>query len=166
MPTWTDPHLSASPLVRELHAWWMSKCRAGGIPDRADLDPIELRRLLPNIIICEAEAEPEPFRIRYRLVGTKIAAITGFDFTGRYLDEILGEGGDMPWMEIYASILVKRAPLLGSVTEATTSGGTFTYEFGIFPLTVGGTAVKQFVAIEDYFGFQLTSAELHPWPRP
>jgi hypothetical protein len=72
----------------------------------------------------------------------------------------------MPWTEIYTSVLVKRAPLLGSVTEATTSGGTFTYEFGIFPLTVGGTAVKQFVAIEDYFGFQLTSAELHPWPRP
>ena len=71
----------------------------------------------------------------------------------------------MPWMELYASILVSRTPVLGSVTEATTSGGTFTYEFGIFPLAVGGTAVKQFVAIEDYFDFQLTSAELKPWPK-
>jgi hypothetical protein len=164
MPTWTDPDQSTSSLVRALHAWWISKRGACGIPDRSDLDPVALRHLLPNIIICEAETEP--FRIRYRLVGTKVAATTGFDFTGRYLDEIIAAGSDTPWMEFYASIRESGQPLLGSVTEATTNGGTFTYEFGIFPLTVGGTAVQQFVAIEDYFGFRFTSAELHPWPKP
>jgi hypothetical protein len=163
LPTWTDPERSTSPLVREFHAWWISKRRSSGMPDRADLDPTELPHLLPNIIISEAEAAP--FRIRYRLVGTKIAATTGFDFTGRYLDEILATGSDTPWMELYASIVENRMPLFGSLTEATTNGGTFTYEFGVFPLTVGGTAVKQFVAIEDYFGFRFTSAELHPWPQ-
>jgi hypothetical protein len=164
LPTWTDPDRSTSLLVRELHTWWMSSRGASGIPDRADLDPIALRRLLPNIVICEAETEP--FRIRYRLVGTKIVSVTGFDFTGRYLDEIIAAGSDTPWMEYYAAIVESRTPLLGSVTEATTNGGTFTYEFGLFPLSVGGTAVKQFAAIEDYFGFRLTMAELQPWPRP
>jgi hypothetical protein len=100
------------------------------------------------------------------LVGTKIAATTGFDFTGRYLDELIGAGSDTPWMEHYAAVRESRGPLLGSVTEATTNGGRFTYEFGIFPLTVGGTTVQQFVSIEDYFGFRFTSAELHPWPKP
>ena len=163
MPTWTDPEQSTSPLVRALHAWWLSKRGASGIPDRSDLDPIALKHLLPNIIISEVETEP--FRIRYRLVGTKIADITGFNFTGRYLDEIIGGASDTPWMELYAAILGNRTPRFGSVTEATTNGGTFTYEFGIFPLGVGGTEVKQFVAIEDYFGFRFTSAELHPWPK-
>jgi len=125
---------------------------------------VALRHLLPNMIICEAETEP--FRIRYRLVGTKIAMVTGFDFTGRYLDELIAGGSETPWMDHYKSICVSREPLLGSVTEATTNGGTFTYEFGIFPLTLGGTEVKQFVSIEDYFGFRFTSAELQSWPRP
>jgi hypothetical protein len=164
LPTWTDPDQSKSPIVRELHAWWLSKRGPSGIADRADVDPIALRKLLPNIIISEVETEP--FRIRYRLVGTKIAAVTGFDFTGRYLDEIIAAGSETPWIELYVTICESRAPLLGSVTETTTNGGKFTYEFGIFPLAVGGTAVKQFIAIEDYFGFQLTSAELQPWPRP
>jgi hypothetical protein len=46
--------------------------------------------------------------------------------------------------------------------EATTAGGTFIYEFGIFPLTVGRAEVRQFASVEDYFDFDLTSAELRP----
>jgi len=161
--SWTDLDLTRSPLIREMHAWWTARRGISGIPDRAELDPLALRHLLPNILISEAEAEP--FRIRYRLVGTKVASVTGFDFTGRYLDELIAGGSDTPWMEHYAAIRASRAPLLGSVTEATTNGGRFTYEFGIFPLTLGGTEVKQFVSVEDYFGFQLTSAGLQPWPK-
>jgi hypothetical protein len=164
LPSWTDPSLITSPLVRQLHDWWVAQRRASGIPDRSDLDPLALRGLLPNLIISEVETEP--FRIRYRLVGTKIADVTSFDFTGRYLDEILAEGSETPWMEFYEIIYESRIPLFGSVTERTASGGSFTYEFGIFPLTAGGAEVRQFVSIEDYFDFRLTSAELHAWPKP
>ena len=43
------------------------------------------------------------------------------------------------------------------------AGGTFTFEFGMFPVTLGNGSVRQFLSIEDYFEFQLTSAELMPW---
>ncbi len=56
----------------------------------------------------------------------------------------------------------RRRPLLGDATVPAKAGGSFRYEFGIFPLTVGGTEVRQFVAIEDYFGFQFSSAQ---WAR-
>jgi hypothetical protein len=164
LPSWTDPSLTTSALVKELHAWWLSNRGSDGIPDRDRLDPIALRRLLPNIIISEVETAP--FRIRYRLVGTKVVDVTDFNFTGRYLDEIVGHGTDTPWRDYYETVYRSRAPLFGSVTERTTFGDTFTYEFGIFPLTAGGSEVKQFVSIEDYFDFNLTSAELQPWPPP
>jgi len=151
-------------MVREMHDWWTANRGVSGLPDRASLDPHALRRLLPNIIISEVETAP--FRIRYRLVGTKVVDVTNFNFTGHYLDEILATGTDTPWLEYYETVYRSRAPLFGSVTERTTFGDTFTYEFGIFPLTAGGTEVKQFVSIEDYFGFNLTSAELQPWPPP
>lgn len=147
-----------------MYDWWMSHRGSAGVPDRSALDPIALRHLLPNLIISEREGEP--FRIRYRLVGTKVAAVTGLDFTGHYLDELIAGGSKTPWLDFYAAIIESRAPLLGSVTEPTTSGDTFTYEFGIFPMTAGSTALQQFVAVEDYFGFQLTSAGLlRPWPE-
>ena len=54
--------------------------------------------------------------VRYRLVGTKVTAITGFEFTGRYLDEVLGPAITEPWMDYYATAARTREPLLGSVT--------------------------------------------------
>ena len=165
MPNWSDVRETKSPLVTALHEWWMTKRGASGIPDRNDLDPIALTHLLPNLIISEVETEP--FRIRYRLVGTKVVAITSFDFTGRYLDELIADPSGTPWLEHYKTVYNSRTPMLGSVTERTTNGNTFTYEYGIFPLALdGGSEVKQFVAIEDYFNFHLTSAELQSWPKP
>jgi hypothetical protein len=162
MPTYSGVGQVKSPLVRLLHDWWMSNRGPSGLPDRASFDPTEHKELVKNLMICDLE--PEPFRIRYRLVGTKITAITGFEFTGRYLDEILGPAATEPWLEYYELAARTRGPLLGDVTEPTQAGGRFSYEFGIFPLTLGGTEVKQLISIEDYFGATLLGAALQPWP--
>jgi hypothetical protein len=132
------------------------------MPDRSSFDPIEHKNILANMMI--SELEPEPFRVRYRLVGTKIASTTGFDFTGRYLDELLGPQSPEPWLEYYKQIATTRAPLLGAVTEPTRFGGSFVYEFGIFPIAKGGAEVVQFMSVEDYFGSTLIGASLNPWP--
>jgi len=163
VPSWIDPKLIQSELVSRLHSWWASNCGQSGIPDRQDFDPIRHKDLLPSLMI--SEAVHDPFRIRYRLVGTRVVAVTGFDFTGRFLDELLGENASEPWMEHYASIYRMRVPLFGRVTEATISGSTFSYDFGIVPVRHGGDEVKQFISVEDYFGFQLISAGLRPWPQ-
>ena len=157
MPVWTAIEHNRSQMVRALHAWWLAHRGPSGIPDRRDLDPTALRALLPNMFI--AEIEPAPFRIRYRLVGTKAVWNTGYDFTGRYLDELLAPEAEVPWMDYYRIVYESREPLMGSVVAAANSGGTFTYEFGMFPLTQGGTAVSQVAAVEDYFDFDLTSAQ-------
>ena len=163
MPAWTEIENNRSQLVRGLHAWWQQHRRATGMPDRRDVDPIALKHLLPNLFI--AEVEHAPFRIRYRLIGTKAVQVTGFDITGRYLDELLSGQSDVPWLDYYRAVYDSREPLLGAVVVPSASGGTFTYEFGLFPLTQGGTTVEQFIAIEDYFDFHLTAAQLVPW-RP
>jgi|AraplaMF_Col_mMF_1032025.scaffolds.fasta_scaffold00140_35 hypothetical protein len=151
----------ASDKVRELHAWWRAHGGGAGIPDRSAFDPTAYPHLLPNMIISEVETDP--FRIRYRLVGTRVADVLNIDFTGRHLDELVDEATETPWQDHYVEAYEKRVPILGEVSEATLSGGRFTFEFGIFPVTAGGSAVRQFLCIEDYFDFNLTSAELIPW---
>jgi hypothetical protein len=158
LATWTDPELAKSKLVRMLHGWWSANAGPMGIPDRDDFDLIEHRLLMPNVLI--SDVEPEPFRIRYRLVGTRVVANLGVDFTGRYLDELITPDFKVPWLDYYRQVYVERRPLMGVVTEPTKSGSTFTYEFGIYPVARGGTEVKQFIALEDYFDFKLTSGAL------
>ncbi|WP_395016011.1 PAS domain-containing protein [Dongia sp.] len=162
MPVWTRIEQNKSPMVRMLHAWWMTHRGPSGIPDRRDLDPAALRAVLPNLFI--SDVEPAPFRIRYRLVGTKAVRTIGFDITGRYLDELLTGQPEVPWLDHYRTVYDSREPLLGSVVVPAKSGGTFAYEFGLFPLTQGGTAVAQIAAVEDYFDFDLTAAQLIAQP--
>jgi hypothetical protein len=158
LQTWTDPELAKSKLVRTLHTWWSANSGAAGVPDRSAFDLIEHRLLMPNVLISDVETEP--FRIRYRLVGTRIVHNLGVDFTGRYLDEFLGPDFTVPWLDCYRQAHTARRPLMGTVTEPTKSGNTFTYEFGLFPIARGGDAVAQFIALEDYFDFTLTSGAL------
>jgi hypothetical protein len=158
MPVWTAIEHNRSPLVRALHAWWLAHRRDSGLPDRSDVDPVALKALLPNLFI--AEVEHVPFRIRYRLVGTKAVQVIGFDITGRYLDEMLRVDAEVPWLDYYRIVYDSRDPLMGSVVVPARSGGTLTYEFGLFPVTQGGSRVEQFVSIEDYFDVDLTAAQL------
>lgn len=97
MPIWESISQSASEKVRDLHEWWTKNRGACGIPDRSAFDPTCFTRLLPNMLI--AEVEQLPFRIRYRLIGTKVADVLNLDFTGRYLDELIDEPSDTPWMD-------------------------------------------------------------------
>jgi hypothetical protein len=163
MPSWTDPNLNKSADVRALYDWWLGACGVRRVPDRRDFDPIQHRGWLPTMLISEAVGNP--VRIRYRLVGTKVVAIAGFDFTGHYLDELLGEKPREPWLDFYSKATETQMPVLGGVTEPTVSGNVFYYEFAICPVTAGGERVQQFICIEDYFGFSLTSAGLRPWLR-
>jgi hypothetical protein len=161
VPIWSDIAESKSKLVRSLHAWWNDKRGEDDVPDRSALHPDEIKPLLPCLFICDAEHKP--FRVRYRLVGTRAVEVTGVDITGRYLDELLSAEPDQPWMNHYRTAYLSRKPLLGATTVPTASGAMFTYEFGIFPLRNGGHAIEQFVAIEDYFDLVSKLVQVEPW---
>ena len=149
-----------SPMVRQLHQWW-SADRHGDIPDRSDFDPVDFAALLPNILIVDVEHQP--FRVRYRLVGTRVIEATGFNIVGHYLDELMPTEPEAPWMDIYLQSYLERAPIVGTSTCTTTSGSLFTHEYGLFPLRKGGQSVDQFISIEDYGNLASTLTDLVQW---
>lgn len=79
-----DPSPISDELIRSVYDYWLRKCGARAMPSRADIDPSEIRALLPQIMLVDVLG---PSRYRYRLVGTKCAFSHGVDMTGRMLDE-------------------------------------------------------------------------------
>src|SRR3546814_10418386 len=65
---------------------------------------------MPNILI--ADIEQAPFRVRFRLVGTKVVEATGFEFTGKYLDEITLPDDEGPFLETYRPASESKTALL------------------------------------------------------
>jgi hypothetical protein len=73
---------------------------------------------------------------------------------------LIALGSTSEWQNQYAAACANRQPVFGAITEPTTSGGTFTFEFGLFPVSTGGATVSQFISVEDYFGASITSAQV------
>jgi hypothetical protein len=75
-----------SPIVREAYAYWRGKRDGAALPARADIDPVEIPRLLPYVSLVEREDGTG--RYRYRLFGSALVEGLGRDPTGQYLDDV------------------------------------------------------------------------------
>lgn len=76
-------------LVRFLD-YWREKSGDRPFPSREDIDPTEFPHLLGGICLLDVEWERDHFaRARFRLAGTQIYNMIGYDVTGRYVDEVM-----------------------------------------------------------------------------
>lgn len=68
-----------------LHGYWRKIHPPAGLPGRQHFDPLDLPSLLPWLILMDVTRDP--FRLRYRVIGTMHVESLGFNPTGRWLDE-------------------------------------------------------------------------------
>lgn len=73
------------PKVERLYAYWLAIHPPGALPGRQHFDPLAVHDLLPNIWLLDVQRAP--FRLRYRLAGTRITERLGREVTGQWLDE-------------------------------------------------------------------------------
>jgi hypothetical protein len=66
--------------------YWRRQAAGKAMPRRAEIDPIDIPKLLPDVMLVEVLPSG---RYRYRLIGTENAEAHGINATGRYLDEVL-----------------------------------------------------------------------------
>jgi hypothetical protein len=140
-----------SERVKEFHRYWRSKSIGDAPPSRDVIDPVEIPSLLPYLVI--ADLEREPFRIRYRLVGTRVAEANGADFTNRYLDEC-GFAVEPLLVECYRRLVATRAPVFAYYEWSKNgwqkpTGRVGACETGFFPLAVKGAAVGKAISLAD-----------------
>ena len=106
-----------SHISQDLYDYWRALSqRCGGIPQRDDLDPAEIPSLLPFVFIVEKL--PEGGRYRFRLSGTAIREIMGWENTGRHLDELL-EGEDLRYVTAMFDQVLSQRVCLRSVEGLT-----------------------------------------------
>lgn len=73
--------------VQDGYDYWRSKMTANRLPSRGDINPIEIPRLMPHVVMVDVKREPA-FDFRYRLVGTYVAEHLYTDHTGSWFSEI------------------------------------------------------------------------------
>lgn len=98
------------PKIRRIHDYWLTKRADRLMPRRADIDPLELKDCLGNLCLVEVTGDSPP-RFRYRLDGSNLALSTGFDMTGKFLDQMPDERYRDFVTAIYLRVLEAKAPV-------------------------------------------------------
>lgn len=130
--------------MRQLFDYWLAGRGDRIALLRADLDPIAIPKLLPNLILSDVGDGGRS--IRYRLVGTGIVAAHGFDYTGKTIEQ-LTSGDTLEFTRrLYGTVVGTGLPVY-SEGQFRWVGKEFRWTKRLhLPLTRSGAAIDMVVA--------------------
>lgn len=136
-----------SDMIQRMGDYLARKRGARSIASRNDIDPVEIREFLPYVVLVDIQ--PDPLRVFYRLVGTRIAEFYG-EFTGTWMHERKISDAYREIAErIYRTLLETKAPVFGVTEMRTRYDAVVSYEWGYFPLSNDGETVIGGLEIES-----------------
>lgn len=107
-----------SPALLALLRYWQSKCRGDTLPGRTDLDPLEMRGLLPHVYLIDVLPSsvpgdaPDRWRFRVRLLGEKHVEVYGPGMVGKVIDDVFPPEVAAEFNRLYAAVVRRRAPVV------------------------------------------------------
>ena len=136
-----------TPFARMALDYWNAKRGARPMPSRRDLDPIEMKPFLPQVMLLEVIEGGQDFHCR--VIGSDIRERIGFEMTGRRLSELNGEPAVVrAIMEEYREVVRLRRPTAARhnfVNRVT--GRPKVYERLTTPLSDDGEAINMLFGI-------------------
>jgi hypothetical protein len=143
----------ASKMITAVEAKWIELRGMRAYPSRRDIDPLDFQPWLPYLSLVEIHpgAAGEPFRVRYRLVGTEVTRFTGEDFSNRWLDET---GWEPAIIEVnrtlYRRVWETRSPAFGFSMIDWEERQKYSFEWGLFPLSDDGHGINGCLSVDDF----------------
>ncbi len=93
--------------VVDLIAWWQAACAAQPVPPKTAVTPESLRRWLGDLSLVERVGTD----FRYRVYGSNLAQVAGFDLTGRLMSAAFPADVARFYTDQYALATRERRPL-------------------------------------------------------
>lgn len=134
--------LSADPILGALYRYWNDRRGQRRMPDRREIDPLELGpALLPHVGLMDIVEGGK--RVRYRLLGTKIVERFGSDPRGRYMDEVISGSYSEYIHALYRDLVRARAPVFSESLFRWDAKGYLRTRRLYLPLTDGGATAAE-----------------------
>ena len=148
MPTILDPTALSAPRLKEALAYWQSKRAGRAMPARRDLDPVDVPKLLPYVMLYDVL--PAPLDFRFRLIGTEARSLLSQDYTGKLFSELPGKGrGSIVW-DNCEQVVLTRAPFSRSPPYVGPERHLRHCENLLMPLSDNGSDVTMIVQVISF----------------
>ena len=135
------------PKLQRLHDYWRGKKRGDKLPARGDLDPLDIPELLGSVILIDVVRQDGGFRYRFRLIGTEYTEKTRRDFTGEWLDEVLGADRIEDLFSAFEEMIRTREPHHWRRTMSVPGRQHIGFERLFCPLAEDGENVDMFIGV-------------------
>lgn len=138
-----------SQQVREMYAYWAALRGDRAMPHRDELDPAQIKRYLPGIMLVDVHWGP-PLDFIYRLVGTREVESRGADPTGQRVAEAYFAASAEDALDNYRYVATERA-VLYDCEPVSKPGNRYIGDESIFlPFTRDGERVGQILVYSHY----------------
>ena len=127
------------PKVKWMYEYWQAKRMGREMPRRSDFDPLEMRSVLGNLCLVEVTADA-PRRYLFRVDGSNLANITGFDLTGKFADQLPDAEYRDYVLALYDRVVAARAPVI-LVSDEDWAGVGMRVESVTMPFSTDGARV-------------------------
>ncbi len=137
-----------SPILDEAFAYWLGKRESTEIPRRTAIDPIEIPRLLPHLMLIDVLRDPLDFR--YRLIGEGIRENMHRGRRGRSFRELEGKGpGSHLWKGLQ-KVVETGIPRFGRAPYAGPERRVKQFFDLLLPLSEDGETVSQILVATEF----------------
>jgi hypothetical protein len=106
-PDWVE---RLHPDAVAVYRYWRDRAGARRMPARADIDPADLVRYLPSLMLIDVDRSGARPSYIYRLVGTREVAVRGNDPTGKSVNTHSFGHSLADALENYDMVVESRAP--------------------------------------------------------
>jgi len=133
-----------NPRLAKLHDYWLGKCQGRTLPSRADIEPLEMREWLGNLLLAEFFGGLENYRVR--LDGSNLIGVGGKDRTGKGSEVLTSDEERNLIVSQYKPVLDTAQPAYYE-TQFLNSEGRFLREQKLLlPLSDDGAVVNMVLA--------------------
>ncbi len=129
-----------NPMTKLARDYWLSRRRSCGMPTRADLSPIEMRRFLAHVGLVEVRSTGGTFEYVIRHAGTQWERVFG-PMTGRALHQFLPQYIEERWHSVFDAVREAARPLRVTTHIAFEDKNWLATEMFVGPLGSGPGAV-------------------------
>lgn len=142
----------ATPLLRQAYAYWSFKRGDRPLPARTDLDPADIPRLLPHVVLLDVlrAAAGAPLDFRYRLIGTLVDAHSLGRYTGRCVSAIPHQRPPSQLWRNFATVAESRLPIATNIEYVGPHRDFLGVADLVMPLAADGATVDMLFIVIDY----------------
>jgi hypothetical protein len=139
------------PGIRRFVEYWREKRGGAEFPARADLDPIDFRYVLGDVVLIRVSRAPAgsrwPWEFHYRLIGTNLVERDGYDLTNKTLEDLPEPEYRERVRASFTEVCDTRAPI-HRIRELFLDHRVRRYEAVVLPLASNGHDIDMLVTVQ------------------